>query len=145
MAEGEKKTVWEIATRTPHTFIPDISKMPLPAQIIFRAAQHFASKAADGADITLTYDFDTDKPYLKCETKKSWFDMEYLGDVLLIKFTRMRKVGDLKVKQIAIRCSLDTAKNIVAGTADIFIDAISDLYVHSNPNLDAIFDLPPPP
>ena len=145
MAEGEKKTVWEIATRTPHTFIPDISKMPLPAQIIFRAAQHFASKAADGADITLTYDFDTDKPYLKCESRKSWFDMEYTGDLLLIKFTRMRKVGDLKVKQIAIRCSLNIAKNIVAGTADVFIDAIGDLYVHSNPNLDAIFDLPPPP
>jgi hypothetical protein len=119
--------------------------MPLPAQIIFRAAQHFASKAADGADVSLKYDFDIDKPYLKCETRHSWFDIEYLGDVLLIKFTRMKKVGDLKVKQISIKCDLNTAKNIIAGTADVLIDAISDLYVHSNPNLDAIFDLPPPP
>jgi hypothetical protein len=140
--EGAK---WEIARETIHTEIPDVAKMPLPAHVIFRAAEHFASKAADGADIVLRYDYESDKPHLVCETKRSWLTIEYVGDILLIRFTRMRRKGELKIKKTAIRCDRETAKNLVYNIANVLTDAVVHSFIHSTPDLDKIFNLPPHP
>jgi hypothetical protein len=136
---------WEIARETIHTEISDVAKMPLPAQVIFRAAEHFASKAADGADVTLKYDYESDKPHLMCETKRSWLTIEYVGDILLIRFTRMMRRGELKIKKTAIRCDVDTAKNLVYNIANVLTDAVVHSFIHSTPDLDKIFNLPPHP
>jgi hypothetical protein len=140
--EGAK---WEIARETLHLEIPDIAKMPLPAQVIFRAVECFASKAADGADVTLKYDYESDKPHLMCETKRSWLTIEYVGDILLIRFTRMMRRGELKIKKTAIRCDRETAKNLVYNIANVLTDAVVHSFIHSTPDLDKIFNLPPHP
>ncbi|MCC6005829.1 MAG: hypothetical protein LM590_15925 [Thermofilum sp.] len=149
MTEEERKAVpkaaWEIVTRTPHVSIPDVSKMPLPAQIIFRAVQHFASKAADGADVLLRYNYHSDTPYLDCMTKHSHFLVEYTLDGLVIKFVKEKEKGggakEVRVKQCIIRTDLDVARNIIRSLSIIFEDAICDLYVHSSPEIDEIFNI----
>ena len=136
-----EKMGWEIVRETIHSEIPDINKMPLPAQVIFRAMEHFASKAADGADVALKYDYESDKPHLVCETKRSWLTIEYVGDILLIRFTSMRKRGELKIKKTAIRCDVDTAKNLVYNIANVLTDAVVHGFIHSTPDLDKIFSI----
>jgi hypothetical protein len=140
----EKK--WEIVTKTPHLAIPNVDEIPLPAQIVFRALQHFASKAADGADVVLKYDVEGNKPFLECKTKNSWLTVEYIDGVLLVKFVRKRGVAgdaeEVKVKQVALRTALNTARDIIYHLSVVFVDAICNLYVHSTPDLDALFNLP---
>ena len=142
MADGK----WEIASRTPHLAIPDVSKMPLPAQIVFRALQHFASKSADGADVVLKYTVEDGKPFLECRTKSSWFVAEYVDDVLILRFVRRKgAAGDaeeVRVKQTALRVAPNTARDIIYHLSVIFVDAICDLYVHSTPDIDILFNLP---
>jgi hypothetical protein len=146
MTEGERKAVWEVVTRTPHLAIPDINKMPLPAQIIFRAVQHFANKAADGADVLLRYNYHSNTPYLDCITKYSRFLIEYTLDGLVIKFVKEKEKGEgaeeVRVKQCVIRTDLNVARNIIRSLSIIFADAICDLYVHSSPEIDEIFNIP---
>jgi len=141
----EKK--WEIVSKTPHLAIPDVSEMPLPAQIVFRALQHFASKAADGADVVLKYAVEDGNPFLECRTKNSWLTVEYIDDILSIKFVRRKGIAgdaeEVRVKQIALRVAPNTARDIVYHLAVVFVDAICNLYVHSTPDLDALLNLPP--
>jgi hypothetical protein len=138
---------WEMVARGPHLAIPDVSKMSLPAQILFRAAQHFASKAASGADVVLKYDVENDKPFLECRTKSSWLTVDYDGSVLSIRFVRRKgavgKAEEVKVKQVALRTTPDTARDIVYHIALVFADAICNLYIYSTPELDRLFNLPP--
>jgi hypothetical protein len=138
---------WEIVSRTPHLAIPDISKMPLPAQVVFRALQHFASKAADGADVVLNYVVEDSKPFLECRTKSSWFVAEYTNDTLILRFVKRKgTAGDseeVRVKQTALRIAPNTARDIIYHLSIIFADAICNLYVHSTPELDALFNLSP--
>jgi len=136
---------WEMVVRRPHLAITDVSKMPLPAQIIFRAVMHFASKAANGADVLLRYNHRGDTPYLDCMTKHSNFLIEYTLDGLVIKFVKEKEKGEgakeVRVKQCIIRTDLDVARNIIRSLSIIFEDAICDLYVHSSPEIDEIFNI----
>jgi hypothetical protein len=140
--EGAK---WEIARETIHTEIPDVARMPLPAQVIFRAAEHFASKAADGADVVLRYDYESDKPHLVCETKRSSLAIDYVNGGLIIRFSRTIREREFKFKKAAIRCDVDTAKNLVYNIANVLTDAVVHSFIHSTPDLDKIFNLPPHP
>jgi hypothetical protein len=143
MKEGEKN-VWRIVCETPSLAIPVLDNLPLPAQIIFSAAQHFAAKASDGARVRIAYDYNSEKPFLHAYTGKSIFEMEWDGKKLKISFIKFPNEGEIEVRRIALECARERAQDIIACTVKILFDAVSVNVIHSSPELDMIFNIPPP-
>jgi hypothetical protein len=144
-----KASGWKVATRAPHLALPDTSKMPMPAQLIYDAVRYFASAALNGAEVYMQYNEVSEKPFVTAEAKNSRFVMVYNDDKLLIYFEENEKIGngtfEYRKREIAIDCSVETAKTIVSGTVTALLVGIREGIVQPNPKLDSVFSSPPHP
>jgi hypothetical protein len=60
----------------------EVSKMPLPMQILYRALQHFVARAARGADVIIT-----------CNTERLFFSVRARGALLYLGFSCCDDLG----------------------------------------------------
>ena len=119
---------------------PPADKLPLPLQVLIRATQHFACKAADGADIHVTWDPDAEEPFLRAWTKVGHLEVRWRKDdeMLTIIFTRSDD-GHYFAKRAEVATDRNTAADIVVAAAQTIITAVETLTVQAHPTLERIF------
>ena len=119
---------------------PPINKLPLPLQVLIRAAQHFASKAADGADVNLVWDPDAEEPFLQAWTRRGHLEIRWRkeDETLTMIFTRSDS-GRYFMKRFDVETDRNTAADVVAATAQMIITAVEALVVQVHPTLEGIF------
>jgi hypothetical protein len=119
---------------------PPVEKLPLPLQVLVRAAQHFACKAADGADINLAWDPDAEEPNLEAWTREGRLEVRWRKDTetLTILFTRSGN-GRYFAKRFDIEADKKVAADVVVATAQTVITAVEALVVRVHPTLEEIF------
>jgi hypothetical protein len=143
MSEGK----WKIMARSPRVAVPDVSKLPLPAQMVCEVAEHFARAALNGVEVHLHYDENTERPFVTISAKTTRFTMVYVGTHLLISFEDDRKTGastfEYWKREIAIECDVEIAKTIVSGTVTTLLTAIREGIVQLSPKLESVFSSPP--
>jgi len=130
LTKSEKNEKIEVIRIPPHLtteteeLLPRLGELPLPVQLVFRALQHFADRAANGADVHVTcYD---DNAYLRVATKKSVFLFEQTHEnTYLLYFERQRGATEI-IKRVLIRCDEETAKKIVKVLYSVFEDAVEN-------------------
>jgi len=133
MSEMEKKGIVRYEA-------PPIDKLPLPLQVVVRAAQHFAGKACDGADINLAWDPDAEEPYLSAWTKEGRLEVRWQKDgTLTFLFTRCA-AGRYFAKRFDIETDKKTASSVVVAVAQMIITAVETLVVQIDPTLTKIFN-----
>jgi len=120
--------------------VPPTGKLPLPLQVLVRATQHFACKAADGADIHITWEPDAEEPFLRAWTRKGCLEVRWRKDdgTLTMIFTRSDG-GCYFAKRAEVAADRNTAADIVVATAQMIITAVESLVIQVHPTLERIF------
>jgi hypothetical protein len=138
---------WRVAVRAPHIALPDTSKMPLPAQLIYDAVHFFARVALNGTEIYMQYNESSEKPFVIVEAKNSRFIMVYNNAQLLVYCEEDREIGggtfEYRRREIAIDCDVEIAKTIVSGTVTAMLVAVREGVVQLSPKLETVFSSPP--
>jgi len=119
---------------------PPINKLPLPLQVLVRATQHFASKAADGADVNLVWDPDAEEPLLQAWTKEGRLEVRWRKDAqtLTVIFVKSGS-GRYFMKRFDVETDRNTAADVVTATAQMIIIAVESLVIQVHPTLEGIF------
>jgi hypothetical protein len=119
---------------------PPVDKLPLPLQVLARAAQHFACKAADGADINLSWEPDAEEPHLAAWTRKGRLEVRWRKDdeTLTMIFVRNGN-GRYFAKRFDIGTDKKTAADVVVATAQMIVTAVETLVVQVHPTLEEFF------
>jgi len=119
---------------------PPADKLPLPLQVLVRATQHFACKAADGADVNVLWDPDAEEPFLRAWTRKGCLEVRWRKDdgTLTMIFTRSDG-GCYFAKRAEVAADRNTAADIVVAAAQMIITAVESLTVQVHPTLERIF------
>jgi hypothetical protein len=120
---------------------PPVSDLPLPLQVLLRATQHFAAKAADGADINLAWNPDPEAPHLSAWTKEGRLDILWSDAGMSIIFTRSAP-GRYFIKRTEVEADKKVTSEVVAAVAQMIITACEALVVQLHPSLERIFALP---
>ncbi|MCC6051086.1 MAG: hypothetical protein LM580_10285 [Thermofilum sp.] len=117
--------------------IPDL---PLPLQIIARAAMFFAEKAADGADVTMVWDERCEDPYLEIRGGRGKLHIGWNREngVLSMVFTKARE-GYYFIKRCDAKVDRTDAENIVRLVAEMLIDAVENSRVRVPAQLERFF------
>jgi len=119
---------------------PPVEKLPLPLQVLVRATQQFACKAADGADINLVWDPDAEEPFLQAWTRRGHLEIRWRkeDETLAMIFTRSDS-GRYFAKRAEVATDKKTAADVVTATAQMIITAVEALVVQVHPTLEGIF------
>ena len=119
---------------------PPADKLPLPLQVLVRATQHFACKAADGADVHITWEPDAVEPFLQAWTRHGRLEVQWRkdGETLTIIFTRSDD-RHYFAKRFDVETDRNTAADIVVATAQMIITAVEALVIQVHPTLERIF------
>jgi len=123
----EIKVVKESAKLVSETenLLSDVSKLPLPLQIVLRAIQHFTDKAFDSADIEMHYR--ETEAFFKISTRRSTLLFEKLPasqtSRYQLYFERAR-AGTLLIKKVVIECSDEVAAKFAGALKETFSVAL---------------------
>jgi len=119
---------------------PPVEKLPLPLQVLVRATQHFACKAADGADVNVLWDPDAEEPHLQAWTKEGRLEVRWLKDngTLTVIFIKSAS-GRYFIKRFDVETDRNIAADVVVATAQMIITAVEALTVQVHPTLERIF------
>ena len=119
---------------------PPVEKLPLPLQVMVRATQHFACKAADGADIHVTWDPDAEEPILQAWTKVGHLEIRWRKDdeTLTMIFTRSDD-RHYFAKRFDVETDRNTAADVITAIVQMIITAVESLTVQVHPTLERIF------
>jgi len=118
-----------------------LSDLPLPLQIVTRAASYFADKALDGADVTVVWDRSCEDPYLEARSGKGKLHIGWNREtgVLSIVFRKARE-GYYFIKRCSLRVDRTDAENIVKLTAEMLVDAVENARVKVPDQLERFFE-----
>jgi len=120
--------------------VPPTGKLPLPLQVLVRATQHFACKAADGADIHITWEPDAVEPFLQAWTRHGRLEVRWRkdGETLTIIFTRSDD-RHYFAKRFDVETDRNTAADVITAIVQMIITAVESLTVQVHPTLERIF------
>jgi len=127
----------EVRREVPHLgeettrLLARLGELPLHVQVILRALQHFADKAADGADVKI--ESDTIVPFFRASTRRSVFVFSKSNGGIGYSFLfRREKQGELWVKRAYIDCSSEQARTIVEKMKTLFTEAVVEGIININ-------------
>jgi hypothetical protein len=126
--------------RPVHYNAPSVDQLSLPLQILVRAAQHFASKARDGADVYVWWDAQAEEPFVEVWNKGARLEVRWYKDTGILEFVfKKSKEGQYFIKRLAIEADAAAASGIVAAVKEMVITALENLVIEVPPLLEELF------